>query len=149
MTMRNGVYSFKPNDAWIGVDLDGTIAFYEKWEHSMKIGAMIEGMTQIVLQHLSAGQRVKIFTARMAHVEEAEEIQSGIQDWLEANGLPRLEVTNIKDFKMLTLYDDRAMQVIPNKGITLDSAFSELWSQHEALKAEYDELKFRMDGLEK
>lgn len=149
MTMRNGVYSFKPNDPWIGVDLDATLAFYEKWEHSMKIRAMIEGMKQIVLQHLSAGQRVKIFTARMAHVDEAEEIQTGIQDWLEENGLPRLEATNIKDYKMLTLYDDRAMQVLPNKGITLDSAFSELWSQHEALKAAYDELKHRMDGLEK
>jgi len=32
------------------------------------------------------------------------------------NGLPELEVTNVKDFAMIELWDDRCKQVIINTG---------------------------------
>lgn len=36
--------------------------------------------------------------------------------WLVKHGLPDLEVTNVKDFAMLELWDDRCVQVLPNTG---------------------------------
>ena len=39
-----------------------------------------------------------------------------MQDWCEANGLPRLEVTDRKDYSMIELWDDRAVCVERNTG---------------------------------
>lgn len=43
-----------------------------------------------------------------------------IQDWLEEQGLPRLRVTCTKDFEIISLYDDRCVQIVPNMGIRAD-----------------------------
>ena len=43
-----------------------------------------------------------------------------IQDWTQKHIGERLEVTNQKDYSMVELWDDRAIQVIPNKGIRVD-----------------------------
>jgi hypothetical protein len=103
---------------WIGVDLDGTLARYDGWKGIEHVGEMIPNMREHVQQWLRLGQTVKIFTARVACQEpERERVISVIQDWLEANGLPRLEVTNTKDFGMIALYDDRAVRVVFNEGI--------------------------------
>ena len=63
---------------------------------------------------------VRIFTARVAGDREGINARTSkilIQDWLEKEcGLPRLEVTNVKDFHMVELYDDRAVQVVFNTG---------------------------------
>jgi hypothetical protein len=37
-------------------------------------------------------------------------------DWLESVGLPRLPVTNVKDFSLIELWDDRCVRVEPNTG---------------------------------
>lgn len=100
-------------DSWIGVDLDGTLAHYDGFRGIEYIGEPLGPMVQRVQQMLARGQTVKIFTARVAESPEAEIY---IQDWLSEIGLPRLEVTNIKDFGMIALYDDRAVQVIQNDG---------------------------------
>ena len=39
-----------------------------------------------------------------------------ITKWLKAQDLPPLEITNVKDYGMQTLYDDRAVQVERNTG---------------------------------
>lgn len=104
---------------WIGVDLDGTLAFYDSWRGIDHIGAPIPLMLQRVKDWVAQDTEVRIFTARVAiadHIEQARCI-SVIQDWLESHGLPRLRVTNIKDFGMIVLYDDRAIQVQENTGI--------------------------------
>jgi hypothetical protein len=70
-----------------------------------------------VKKWIAAGKEVKIFTARAAAPEPTKsEVIGHIQDWLAQHGLPRLEVTNVKDFGMIELWDDRAIQVIPNTG---------------------------------
>ena len=74
---------------------------------------------------LADGVRVKIFTARASDPEQ----MPLIQNWLKANGLPPLEITNIKDYNMIRLYDDRSIQVEQNTGriITANGNQGEDW----------------------
>ena len=103
-----------PNNGWIGVDLDGTLAEYDGWKGIEHIGRPIPYMLQRVEEWLKQGTTVKIFTARYGEGEEQIRI---IQDWLESIGLPRLEVTATKDFNMIECWDDRSVQIVPNTGI--------------------------------
>ena len=102
---------------WIGVDLDGTLAFYESGQGVKYVGMVIEPMKARVLNWLRSGKTVKIFTARVSMEKDADVQRTMIQDWLEANGMPRLEVTCIKDTLMSELWDDRAVGVIKNVGV--------------------------------
>lgn len=119
------------DSGWIGVDLDGTLAHYDKWRGVEHIGLPIEPMMRRVRSWLDEGQEVRIMTARVypapgADVERTKHI---IQDWLEEQGLPRLEVTNQKDWSMVELWDDRCVQVIPNTGIAVRPP--EDWGQNQ------------------
>lgn len=111
---------------WIGVDLDGTLAYHEPGTPLTTIGEPIMPMLNRVRQMLAEGARVKIFTARAGHLEQVEMIRS----WLVRQGLPQLEVTNVKDYSMIRLYDDRGIQVETNTGrlVTGDLAASKLES---------------------
>lgn len=102
---------------WIGVDLDGTLAHYVRWQGVEHVGDPVPAMMERVKRWIAANYRVKIFTARVACPEPERSIcVKVIQDWCERHGLPRLEVTNEKDFGMIELWDDRAVQVEPNTG---------------------------------
>lgn len=103
---------------WIGFDLDGTLAHYDRWRGVDHIGGPVPRMVEKLRAHLNAGDHVKIFTARVAGNDPR--VVPIIQDWLEHHDLPRLEVTNVKDFGMILLYDDRCVQVRPNTGITIE-----------------------------
>ena len=100
------------SDGWIGVDLDGTLAHYDRWRGLYHIGEPIPKMLERVRRWVDEGRRVKIFTAR-ASVPGAI---PPIKEWLLRHGLGDLEITNVKDFGMVTLYDDRCVQVEPNTG---------------------------------
>ena len=102
---------------WIGVDLDCTLAYYESGQGVKFVGTVIEPMKARVLRWIGEGKTVKIFTARVSMNEDAEAQRKMIQDWLEANGMPRLEVTCIKDTSMTELWDDRAVGVVKNVGV--------------------------------
>lgn len=97
---------------WIGMDLDGTLARLDPLLGTSTIGAPIPKMVGLVKQLIREGNRVKIFTARASDPEQVVLIHK----WLRDNGLPELEVTNRKDFEMIRLYDDRAVQVVTNTG---------------------------------
>jgi hypothetical protein len=101
---------------WIGVDLDGTLAHYDGWNDG-RIGAPIKPMVQRVVEWIKQGQTVKIFTARVSN-GKAETIKN-IENWCVEHIGFKLEVTNVKDFMMVELWDDRAVQVIPNTGMTV------------------------------
>lgn len=103
---------------WIGVDLDGTLAHYDEWRGDNHIGDPIPEMVERVKAWLAKGQEVRIFTARVSGIggDRAMKFRELIQDWLEAVGLPRLEVTCVKDYQMVELWDDRAVGVVPNTG---------------------------------
>ncbi len=113
------------NSGWIGVDLDGTLAHYDKWRGIDHIGEPIMPMVERVKKWLKDGETVKIFTARM-HGHGVEVIGVGpadvltpIEQWCEKHLGQKLPVTNIKDFGMIELWDDRCVQVIPNTGVPI------------------------------
>jgi hypothetical protein len=95
-------------DQWIGVDLDGTLAEYNDWIGIEHIGKAIPPMMERVKGWIAEGKKVKIFTARVTAGHEAIRC---IHEWLANQGLPELEVTNIKDFDMLELWDDHCVSV--------------------------------------
>lgn len=102
---------------WIGVDLDGTLAQYGGWKGPGHIGAPVPAMLARVRQWVATGQTVKIFTARASVPEQVPPIKA----WLAEHGLPDLEVTCVKDFGMLVLFDDRCVQVEMNTGRLLSA----------------------------
>ena len=98
---------------WIGVDLDGTLAMAEPWQGFEHIGKPVPNMVKRLNVWVGMGYTVKIVTARAASPEVAI---PPIKKWLKTHGLPDLEITNAKDMDMIELWDDRAVQVIPNTG---------------------------------
>lgn len=98
---------------WIGVDLDGTLAFHAGWLGPRHIGAPVPAMLARVRRWLEAGYRVKIMTARASNPACIPPVRA----WLVRTGLPHdLEITCTKDFFMIELWDDRAIQVCANRG---------------------------------
>jgi hypothetical protein len=106
------------SEGWIGVDLDGTLAFYSGWQGPTHIGPPVPAMLARVKQWIAEGKEVRIFTARVStpNLMERMAIEMAIEAWCYEVGLPKLQTTCIKDFDMITLYDDRAVHVIPNTG---------------------------------
>lgn len=102
---------------WIGVDLDGTLAHYSGWKGIDHIGAPVPRMMERVRAWLADGTTVKIFTARVSVPEpERSDVVAAVHGWLTEHGLPPLQVTNVKDFGMVELWDDRAVRVRMNTG---------------------------------
>lgn len=101
---------------WIGVDLDGTLAYYSVFQEGA-IGKPIPLMLSRVKAWLRAGKRVKILTAR-ACTNDPQVIKD-IQDWTQLWLGQRLEVTAMKDWMMVEFWDDRCIQVMPNTGVTV------------------------------
>lgn len=98
--------------SWTGVDLDGTLAYYDSLLAPDKIGEPVPAMLSLVKKMINHGIRIKIFTARAQDPEQLPIIKK----WLKDNGLPELEITNVKDYYMQRLYDDRCIQVEKNTG---------------------------------
>jgi hypothetical protein len=113
------------HQGWIGVDLDGTLAVYDGWKGIHHIGEPIAPMVERVKAWIDAGQDVRIFTARVGPQrqdvpDEIGAILFTIQEWCIKHIGHLLEVTCQKDFAMRELWDDRAVQVIPNTGVRAD-----------------------------
>ena len=106
------------NRAWWGFDLDGTVAFYETWGDG-SIGAPIKPMIRRIKQYLKQGRVVKFVTARVhpSHGLEAVTERQKIEVFCQEHFGQVLPVVCEKDMHMIALFDDRAEQVIPNKGI--------------------------------
>lgn len=105
---------------WIGVDLDGTLAQYRGWKGVDKIGPPVPLMLERVKAWLDDGVDVRIFTARVSRRAHRRIATRAIGDWCEQHGLPRLPVTNAKDYQMIELWDDRAVRVEINVGRRVD-----------------------------
>ncbi len=119
---------------WIGVDLDGTLAEYSGWKGAGEIGAPVRAMVERVKAWRAQGREVRIFTARIwpytgvlrpdnaMPVQEGERWQQAfeaacaIATWCREHLGEVLPVTCVKDYGMVELYDDRAVQVRPNTG---------------------------------
>lgn len=113
---------------WIGVDLDGTLAKYDEWRGELHIGEPIPRMVERVRQWLANGITVKIVTARVSvgagdrSQSTASQIREAIAEWTQKHIGVRLEATCCKDFAMIELWDDRAVQVVPNTGLTVEES---------------------------
>jgi hypothetical protein len=123
---------------WIAVDFDGTLAHYDGWVSEDHLGDPIPVMVERVKRWLASGHTVKVFTARVGctglvtdkgnHDSEnfASQQRRLIQEWCVRHiGIP-LEVTATKDFGMIELWDDRAVQVKPNSGEPIGNSTREL-----------------------
>ena len=117
---------------WIGVDFDGTLATYNGWNDG-KLGEPIPLMVDRVKKWISEGVEVRIFTARVGFgggysAESgrsdddgfAKEQREIIEAWCEEHIGVKLPVTATKDFRMIELWDDRAIQVEINTGRRVD-----------------------------
>jgi hypothetical protein len=105
--------------AWIGVDLDATLATYDGWHGEYHIGEPVPLMLARVKGWLAAGIKVKIFTARAQQPRDPAVI-AAIEAWCLKHVGQVLEVTNEKDYAMIQLWDDRAVAVEPNTGERMD-----------------------------
>jgi hypothetical protein len=120
---------------WIGVDLDGTLAHYEGWKGAEHIGKPIPKMVDRVINWMLHGPEVRIMTARVSPGKGDEDVcRTVIEQWLKKHiysrlpasfvdapvPFPYLKITHEKDHKMIELWDDRCVQVIPNTGERAD-----------------------------
>ena len=99
---------------WIGVDLDGTLAFYDTWKGPDHIGVPVPSMVDRVKRWRAEGLDVRIFTARAANATSGE--ISRIARWSLDHLGEVLPITATKDFGMRELWDDRAVTVRKNTG---------------------------------
>jgi hypothetical protein len=114
MTSHNG---------WIGVDLDGTLAYYDEWRGASHVGEPIMPMVERVKGWIAEGKSVRIVTARVSSTPTSHKRQRdaayamiAIQDWCFEHLGTILPVVCTKDFDMIELYDDRCRQVEKNTG---------------------------------
>ena len=103
-------------EEWVGFDIDATLAEYDGPLNLLEIGFPVTKMVHRLIAELDKGTyEVKIFTAR-ASVPGQKEL---IWAWLDKWGLPKLDITDRKDFRMAYYFDDRARQVVPNTGVVV------------------------------
>lgn len=111
-------------EPWIGVDLDGTLAYWDGWHGPLHIGEPIPRMVNRVKAWLAAGKTVKIMTARAC--DPTPGTIETIQKWCKKHLGQVLEVTNAKDYNMEELWDDRAVGVVHNTGKMVGDLWPEL-----------------------
>lgn len=123
---------------WIGVDLDGTLAYYDKWVGPDVIGKPVKYMVERVKERLAIGDvDIKIFTARVAATsiknnnnglvdddKFAEHQRNIIRQWCKEHIGEELEITATKDFACIEIWDDIAKQIVKNKGVFLEDVFT-------------------------
>jgi hypothetical protein len=114
-------------DGWYGFDLDGTLAVYDTWQGCDHIGEPIWPMVRRAKELIAAGENIRILTARVSFPEnnakrqlEAATAMIAIQNWCETYLGKRVPVTCRKDYEMILLFDDRAIQVEKNTGRRID-----------------------------
>lgn len=117
------------SNGWYGFDLDGTLAEYDGFKGPAHIGKPIPLMVENVKRLLAEGKEVRIFTARVYGLggdnevrhKEAVVARYAIDAFCLANFGRALPVTCVKDYQMIELWDDRAVQVIHNTGERADT----------------------------
>lgn len=100
---------------WIAVDLDGTLAHYTRMEPGRSIGEPIAPMVARVKAWLADGIEVRIFTAR-ASPSLTDHDRFEIEEWCLKHLGRVLPITATKDYRMVELWDDRAVRVRKNQG---------------------------------
>jgi hypothetical protein len=112
--------------AWWGFDIDKTAFVDEGGTRGGVIGEPIQGIIRRIKYFLRTGRNVCIVTARVHPSEpDAAAQRLLIQDTLDATlgkeMAIRIPIRCDKDRHMIDLYDDRAKQVIPNRGVLVQN----------------------------
>lgn len=113
-------------NGWVGCDFDGTLAHYDHWRGIEHLGDPVPAMVARVKVWLAQGKNVRIFTARVWNggtlqgKRNAETSRELIRAWCRKHIGQELEITNEKDFGMLELWDNRAVQVRTNTGLPVE-----------------------------
>ena len=107
--------------AWIGVDLDGTLAHFDHFRGWNHVGDPVAEIVDLVKRLLLDGVEVRVFTARVAPVgsidgSHIEIAKAAIEAWCKMHVGQRLQVTCIKDVHCIRIYDDIAVAVRKNVG---------------------------------
>lgn len=113
---------------WTGIDLDRTLAYYDKYQGAGDIGAPIQPMVDLVKFMLEKGDDVRIFTARvylppepnMRELEDYMAAHVAIENWCMEQFNQRLPITCSKDSRCTAIYDDIAHRVEANTGRILE-----------------------------
>lgn len=120
-----------PSFKWYGFDLDGTIA--DNSSHTAgfgEIGRPIKPMIQLMKRLHRDGYDVRIFTARVGDVgknrRSLKNLKKHIWEWCDKHLGFRPPITDRKDSLMECAYDDRAKQVVRNKGYCYEDIALEL-----------------------
>lgn len=100
------------------VDLDGTLAHYANTGNILDIGLPVPLMLERVQRWVKEGKEVRIVTARVNSEDNphADKQRLVIEKWLQKYVGQKLPITCKKSHSMIELWDDRAVQVIPNTG---------------------------------
>lgn len=113
---------------WYGFDVDGTIADNSK--HSWVIDTPIKPMVRLMKKLHRHGCDVRILSGRLGDYASDQDIPTDVQNhiwrWCDKHLGFRPKLTGRKDSMMEFLYDDRAKQVICNKGIVYEDIAKEL-----------------------
>ncbi|WP_309385933.1 hypothetical protein [Cerasicoccus frondis] len=119
------VYSRDERDtqSWLGVGLDGVLAERSEAGLAGEIGPVIPDMKARVKDWVKYKRiKVKVLTPRAYNEEGAAQVRA----WLDANGLDYVECTHAKDLHMVEFWDDRAVQVISNMGMSVGKSPNQL-----------------------
>lgn len=103
---------------WVGFDFDGTLAQHEKPFNMYSSGEPISKMIALANAYLDQSERmgyvVKIMTARVSLCPDPDELLRRvlpINRFCQQHFGTTLDVTCVKDYGMLLLFDDRAYGV--------------------------------------
>lgn len=126
---------------WIGVDFDGVLVEWDP-KYLPDCGPPIVHGITLVRRLKAEGHEIRIFTARIqpspdeqAWWDEANRLGfKTVEDWVKYQhqlvenfcikhfGAP-FKITACKDWRMITCYDDRCVQMVPNTGESLDERY--------------------------
>lgn len=105
------------NKRVIAVDLDGTLAHYDGWKGIDHIGRVIPEVANAISDAQASGAEVWIFTARVSDPDDHNLASDAIAKWLVENKINVSGISAVKHKFFTEFWDDRAIQVIKNKGI--------------------------------
>lgn len=120
-------------NGWIAVDLDGVLANLDHDNFDpVVIGEPCPpdahtgvSMVDRVKQWIEGGTEVRVFTARVStdgtpeRDEEVAVVRKVIEAWCDEHIGQVLPITNVKDWQMIALWDDRAVKVWLNTSVPL------------------------------
>ena len=107
-----------PHGQWLAVDLDGTLAQYHGWVSEEHIGEPVVSIVAAINARRAAGWKVAIFTARVSgDAGESYRAEAAIWKWLDFYNIKVEGITCTKHKHFSEFWDDRARQVIFNKGL--------------------------------